>query len=49
LKYNEINKEKTNEETQMILNHKKAIEYMIYYKKELGFTKQTFFEIHSLL
>jgi Fic family protein len=22
---------------------------MIYYKKELGFTKQTFFEIHSLL
>lgn len=49
LKYNEINKEKTSEETQMILNHKKAINYMIYYKKELWFTKQTFFEIHSLL
>lgn len=49
LKYNEINKEKTDEETQMILNHKKAIKYMIYYKKELWFTKQTFFEIHSLL
>ena len=49
LKYNEINKEKTEEETQMILNHKKAIEYMIYYKKELDFSKNTFFEIHSLL
>jgi hypothetical protein len=49
LKYNEVNKEKTSEETQMILNHKKAIEYMIYYKKELDFDKQTFFEIHSLL
>jgi hypothetical protein len=33
----------------MILNHKKAIEYMIYYKKELNFNKQAFFEIHSLL
>lgn len=49
IKYNEINKEKTEEETQMILNHKKAIEYIIYYKKELQFNKNTFFEIHSLL
>lgn len=49
IKYNEINKEKTEEETQMILNHKKAIEYMIYYKKELQFNKNTFFDIHSLL
>lgn len=49
VKYNEINKEKTQEETQMILNHKKAIEYMIYYKKELDFNKNTFFEIHSFL
>ncbi len=49
VKYNEVNKEKTAEETQMILNHKKAIEYMIYYKKELDFNKNTFFEIHSLL
>lgn len=49
LKYSEINKEKTSEETQMILNHKKAIEYMIYYKKELDFNKHAFFEIHSLL
>ncbi len=49
LKYNEIAKEKTSEETQMILNHKKAIEYMIYYKKDLNFWKTTFFDIHSLL
>lgn len=49
VKYNEINKEKSEEETQMILNHKKAIEYMIYYKRELDFNKNTFFEIHSLL
>lgn len=49
IKYNEINKEKTQQETQMILNHKKAIEYMIYYKKELNFNRNTFFEIHSLL
>jgi len=49
LKYNEINKEKTKQETQMILNHKKAIEYMIYYKKDLTFTKKTFFELHYLL
>lgn len=49
LKYNEINKEKTAEETQMVLNHKRAIEYMIFYKKELKFDKHTFFEIHSLL
>jgi len=49
VKYNEVNKEKTQEETQMILNHKKAIEYMIYYKKELDFNINTFFEIHSLL
>ncbi|MBP9779546.1 Fic family protein [Candidatus Gracilibacteria bacterium] len=49
LKYNEINKAKTEEETQMILNHKKAIEYLIYYKKELTFDKHAFFEIHSLL
>lgn len=49
VKYNEINKEKSEEETQMILNHKKAIEYIIYYKRELDFNKNTFFEIHSLL
>lgn len=33
----------------MILNHKKCIEYMVFYKKDLPFSKQTFFEIHTLL
>lgn len=49
VKYDEINKEKTKEETTMILNHKRAIEYMIFYKKELKVNKQSFFEIHTLL
>jgi len=49
LKYNEINNAKTSEETQMILNHKRAIEYMIFYKKDLKFEKKTFYEIHQLL
>ncbi len=49
VKYNEIAKDKTKDDTQMILNHKKCIEYMVYYKKELPFTKRTFCEIHTLL
>lgn len=49
VKYNEIAKQKSADDTQMILNHKKCIEYMIFYKKELPFSKQTFFEIHTLL
>lgn len=49
VKYNEIAKDKTKDDTQMILNHKKCIEYMVYYKKELPYTKRTFCEIHTLL
>ncbi len=49
IKYNEIAKDKSLDDTQMIVNHKKCIEYMVYYKKELPFSKQTFFEIHTLL
>lgn len=49
IKYNQIAKDKKQEETQMILNHKKAIEYMIYYKKEIAYDKKLFFEIHTLL
>lgn len=49
IKYNEIAEDKSKEDTQMIINHKKCIEYMIYYKHELGFTKQSFKEIHTLL
>lgn len=47
--YNEIAEDKAKDETQMILNHKEAIEYMVYYRKELWFQKKIFFEIHSLL
>jgi Fic family protein len=49
VKYNEIAKDKAQDDTQMILNHKKCIEYMLYYKKELPYTKRTFMEIHTLL
>lgn len=49
IKYNEIAKQKSADDTQMILNHKKCIEYMVFYKKDLPFSKQTFFEIHTLL
>ncbi len=49
IKYNEIAKNKSLDDTQMILNHKKAIEYLLYYKRDLGYTKNTFFEIHTLL
>ncbi len=49
IKYNEVAKEKTIDDTQMILNHKKCIEYMVHYKRELPYTKKTFFEVHTLL
>jgi len=49
INYNEIAENKAKEETQMIINHKKAIEYMVYYKNKLLFEKKTFYEIHSLL
>lgn len=49
LKYSEINKQKSREETQMILNHKKAIEHLIFYKSDLDFSQKTFFEVHQLL
>lgn len=49
IKYNEIAKEKSVDDTQMILNHKKCIEYFVHYKNELPYSKQTFCEIHTLL
>jgi hypothetical protein len=49
IKYNEIAKDKSMDETQMIINHKKCIEYLVYYKKELPFNQTTFFEMHTLL
>ncbi|MCK5867698.1 MAG: Fic family protein [Mycoplasmataceae bacterium] len=47
--FNEIAEDKQKDETQMIINHKQAIEYMVYYKQKLWYQKKTFFEIHSLL
>jgi DeoR-like helix-turn-helix domain len=35
VKYNEIADDKSKEETQMIINHKKCIEYMMHFKKDL--------------
>lgn len=49
VKYNEIAKDKAKDDTQMILNHKKCIEYMVYYKRDIPYTKRTFCEIHTLL
>ncbi|MCX6807263.1 MAG: Fic family protein [Patescibacteria group bacterium] len=49
IKYNEIAKNKTSEETAMILNHKNALEFLINNHKDLKYSKQTFFNIHSLL
>lgn len=49
LKYNEIAKNKQKDETQMIINHKKSIEYMIYNKNNLTRSAKSFFEIHSIL
>jgi len=49
IKYKEIAQDKSKEETTMILNHKQCIEYMIWYKNEIWYNKQTFYEIHQLL
>ena len=49
IKYNEVAKQKSEDDTQMILNHKKCIEYILFYKKDLSYSKQTFFEVHTLL
>ncbi|PID86351.1 hypothetical protein CSB08_01150 [Candidatus Gracilibacteria bacterium] len=49
IKYNNSNEEKTKEETQMILNHKNAIKYLIENKKQIKFSKSDFQNIHILL
>ncbi len=49
VKYNEEAEGKTREETQMILNHKNIIKYIIEYRKELVFSNKTFFEVHQIL
>jgi Fic/DOC family len=49
IKYHEEAEGKKKEETQMILNHKSAIEYIISGKNTFHLTKQEFCEIHTLL
>ncbi len=49
IKYHEEAKGKKKEETQMILNHKSAIEYIIDGKNHFHLTKQEFCELHTLL
>lgn len=49
VKYNQSAEWKSKEETQMILNHKNAIEYILRSRNEFRLTKQDFCEIHTLL
>lgn len=49
IQFNEIAENKLAEETQMILNHKKVLEYLLHFKDKLSYDKKTFFEIHTLL
>lgn len=49
IKYNEEAEGKKKEETQMILNHKSAIEYLIAWKNNFHLSKQEFCELHTLL
>ena len=49
VKYHEVAKNQSKEDTKMILNHKEAIEYLLHYKHELEYRPKTFFEIHILL
>lgn len=49
IRYNRIAESKTRDETQMVLNHKRAIEYVMEYRDELPYDRTTFFEIHTLL
>lgn len=49
IKYAEVAEEKAKEETRMILNHKKCIEYLIYNKNTLPYAIKTLSEVHTLL
>jgi len=49
IKYNNSAEWKTIEETQMILNHKNAIKYIIDNKKEISLSVEDFENIHKLL
>ena len=47
--FNEIAEDKEKDETRMIVNHKKAIEYLVYYKNKMQYEAKSFYEIHTLL
>ncbi len=49
VKYNNSAEGKTSQETQMIINHKNAIKYIIDNKKQIKLCKQDFENIHRLL
>lgn len=49
IKYNESAKWKSQFETQMVLDHKSAIQYIIDNRKEIKYNKKVFFDIHSIL
>ena len=49
IKYHRIAQGKHEEEAHMILNHKKAIEYLVSYRRELQYDRRLFLEIHTLL
>lgn len=49
IKYGESAEGKTAFETQMILNHKEVIKYIIDEKNNIWLNKKTFFELHTLL
>ena len=49
IKYNESAKWKSKEETTMILNHKKTINYILHHKNDIPYTDKTIQEIHTLL
>ncbi len=49
IQYGKSNDTKTRDETTMILNHKKAIEYIISNRGDFTFSKKDFFDIHTLL
>lgn len=47
--YGEAAEGKANFETQMILNHKEAIEYLVYGEQDIGINIKTIIDLHTLL
>ena len=47
--YGQAAKGKHHSETQMILNHKEAIEYLVYSDQDIGLNKKTIVDLHTLL